>query len=118
MRGPAVALAGAILALTMASAGAAETVNGRWAADPARCWSDGLTPALSPLVVTGYAVRWLGDTCRIGRMYKTGETVHVEARCWGADGERSIPVSLHPARGGRLQVTWNRATRGDLTRCP
>ncbi len=116
MRGPAVALAGAILALTMASAGAAETVNGRWAADPARCWSDGLTPALSPLVVTGYAVRWLGDTCRIGRMYKTGETVHVEARCWGADGERAIPVSLQPVHG-RLQVIWNRATRGDLTRC-
>jgi hypothetical protein len=41
-------------------------------------------PEQSPFVVTNYAVRWLGDRCRVGRMYKTGATVHIQAFCWGA----------------------------------
>ncbi len=63
-----------------------------------------------------YAVRWLGDSCRVGRMYKTGETVHIQAYCWGADGERSIPVSMTP-HSGRLAVTWNRGPKSDMGRC-
>jgi hypothetical protein len=73
--------------------------------------------AQSALVVSNYAVRWQGDTCRIGRMYKTGETIYIQALCWGEAGEKSIPVSLHP-RGNRLSVTWDHGTRGDLQRCP
>ncbi|MDP2411942.1 MAG: hypothetical protein Q8M26_16860 [Pseudolabrys sp.] len=111
------AMVAVLTVLGATSLWAAETIHGRWAADPAHCWGDGATPALSPLVVTSYAVRWLGDTCRVGRMYKTGETVHIQAFCWGAEGERAIPVSMQPVRG-RLQVTWNRATRADLRRCP
>jgi hypothetical protein len=61
-------------------------------------------------------VRWLGDTCRVGRMYKTGETIHLQAFCWSADGERSIPVSMTP-RAGRLSVIWDRGPHGDLRRC-
>ncbi len=116
-RGGRAVVAAAVSVLGAAPLEAAETIHGRWAADPAHCWGDGATPALSPLVVTSYAVRWLGDTCRVGRMYKTGDTVHIQAFCWGMDGERAIPVSMQPVRG-RLQVTWNRATRGDLRRCP
>ena len=63
--------------------------------------------AQSPLVVTESAVRWSDDACRIGRMYKTGDTVHIQAMCWGDTGEQSIPVSLRP-HGGRLPVTWDR----------
>ena len=96
---------------------AAESLNGRWAADDAACWGSGETPAKSPFVVSSYAVRWLGDTCRVGRMYKTGETIHVQAFCWSAEGERTIPVSMTP-RGARLAVVWNRGARGDLQRCP
>lgn len=68
-------------------------------------------------VVTNYAVRWLGDRCRVGRMYKTGATVHIQAFCWGAQGERSIPVSMTP-HNGRLSVTWDRGAHGELDRCP
>jgi hypothetical protein len=96
---------------------AAEPIAGRWAADPASCWGSGDSPAHSAFVVTSYAVRWLGDSCRVGRMYKTGETVHIQAYCWGADGERSIPVSMTP-HGGRLAVTWNRGLHSDMGRCP
>ena len=96
---------------------AEESANGRWAANPASCEGFSLSGAQSPLVVSNYAVRWQGDTCRIGRMYKTGETIYIQALCWGEAGEKSIPVSLHP-RGNRLSVTWDHGTRGELQRCP
>lgn len=102
--------------LNAISGHAAETVNGRWAVDPAVCWGGGSTPAQSAFVVSSHAVRWLGDTCRVGRMYKTGETIHLQAFCWSADGERTIPVSMTP-RAGRLAVIWDRNLRGVLRRC-
>ena len=96
---------------------AADSVNGRWAADLAFCDKFFAAPAEAPLIVTDTALRWSTDACRIGRVYKTGETVHFEAICWGDGGERSIPVSLRP-HAGRLAVTWDRGARGDLKRCP
>jgi hypothetical protein len=98
------------------AAHAAEGVNGRWAVNSDSCWGSGSTPERSPFVVSSYAVRWLGDTCRVGRMYKTGETVHLQATCWSADGERSIPVSMTP-HAGKLAVVWNRGAKGNLQRC-
>ncbi len=93
---------------------AAEPLTGRWAADAAAC--EGGLFAAPPLAVTSYAVRWQGDSCRIGRMYKAGETIYIQAFCWGATGERSIPVSLRP-HAGRLALTWDRTPQADLRRC-
>ena len=110
--------AAAFLALSAVPAAfATDSVNGRWAATSDSCWGDSSTPAQSPFVVSSYAVRWMGDTCRVGRMYKTGETLHLQALCWTPDGERTIPVSITP-HGGKLAVVWNRGARGDLERCP
>lgn len=105
----------AVLAASIAPLAAAETVNGRWAADPAACSYFG-SAEQSPLIVSDNAVRWRDDTCRIARMYKTGDTVHIQAMCWSLSGERSIPVSLR-RHGGLLQVTWDRARRGEMRRC-
>ena len=104
----------AVLAASCVPSLAADQLTGRWAADEAAC--EGGIFTTSPLVVTSYAVRWQGDSCRIGRMYKAGETIYIQALCWSADGERSIPVSLRP-RAGRLALTWDRTPRGDLRRC-
>lgn len=109
------AAAVAVLAALGSPLQAAETVTGRWSADPSSCSYFGAAE-LSPLVVTGSAVHWRDDSCRIARMYKTGDTFHIEARCWSLAGERSVPVSLRP-HGGQLQVTWDRVRRGDLRRC-
>ena len=105
--------AAALIALVFGATSslAADSVNGRWAADPAACWGGGSTPAQSAFVVSSYAVRWLGDTCRVGRMYKTGETIRAPA-----EGERTIPVSMTP-RADRLAVVWDRNSRGVLRRC-
>lgn len=105
-----------LAALSSAPLHAAETVTDRWAADPALCWSFGATAAQSPLIVTDTALRWSANACRIERSYKTGDTVHIQARCWGDGGERSIPVSLRRQAGG-LVVTWDRGARGELRRC-
>jgi hypothetical protein len=107
----------ALFFLNATSIQAAETVAGRWAVDQASCTGFGGAAAQSPLVVANYAVRWSGDACRIGRMYKIGDTVHIQALCWGETGERSIPVSLHP-HAGRLSVTWDRGALSDMRRCP
>lgn len=104
----------AVLAVLCSPLSAAESVTGRWAADATAC--EGGFFAQSPLVVTSYAVRWQGDSCRIGRMYKAGETTYIQAFCWGAAGERSIPVSLRP-HAGRLALTWDRTARAELRRC-
>lgn len=94
---------------------AADTVTGRWALDPAACEAYFFSEN-APLVVTDSSVRWKADSCRIGRMYKTGDTVHIQAQCWGEGGERSVPVSLRP-HAGRLEVRWDRVRSGDLKRC-
>ena len=115
-------LRGAALAFVVSAASAtavpaAEPVTGRWAVDESACARFFGTPAQSPLVVTERALRWSSDACRIERTYKTGDTVHIQAMCWGEGGEKSIPVSLRP-HGGRLAVTWDRGARGNLRRCP
>lgn len=103
--------------LLAGQAGAAETdkVTGRWAVDRDAC-SAFFFSENAPLVVTDSSVRWRGDSCRIARMYKTGRDVHIQALCWGADGERSVPVSLEP-HAGKLQLRWDRVVSGDLKRC-
>ena len=32
-------------------------------------------------------------------MYKTGETVHIQALCWGETASASMPISLRPHAG-------------------
>ena len=115
-------LRAAAVAFVVSAAGvtlseAAETVTGRWALDLSFCARLVGPAAEQPLIVTESGLRWSSDACRIERSYKTGDTVHIQAMCWGDAGEKSIPVSLRP-HAGRLQVTWDRGARGDLRRCP
>jgi hypothetical protein len=110
-----------VLGATISSIGigtihAAESMSGRWAEDAAACSTFGL-PAKSPLVVSDTALRWRDEVCRIGRQYRVGDTLHLEAFCWGDGGERAIPVSLRLA-GDRIHVSWGRVTQGELRRCP
>jgi hypothetical protein len=111
---------GAAVAFVLSAANpiqAAESVTGRWAVDLEACTRFlGVAPDL-PLTVTDNSLRWSDDACRIERSYKTGDTIHIQANCWGNGGVRSIPVSLRP-HGGRLAVTWDRGARGELKRCP
>jgi hypothetical protein len=111
-----------VLALFSATLGAQplhaqDHVAGRWARDPSQCFNDGETRAQAPLIVTASSLRWSRDDCRIARMYKTGNTFHLQAKCRNANGERSVAVSLR-LLGGRLLVRWDRVAAGELRRCP
>jgi hypothetical protein len=94
-----------------------EPITGRFAADAAGCSNLADDLAGAPLIVTITAMRWHDDACRIARMYKTGDTVHMQALCFDRAGHHSIPVALRP-HGDRLAVTWDRARHADLQRCP
>ena len=95
---------------------AAEPMIGRWAADPSLCAGSGAS-GQALLVLTQQALHWSGDVCSIGRSYRTGDTLHLEAFCTDKAGKHRIPVSLR-LHGDRIFVTWNRAPRGELRRCP
>lgn len=107
----------ALSAMAAPAVYAADPIIGRWAAEPSFCAAAGDTQARSPLVVTDNSVRWSGDACRIGRVYRAGDTAYIEAFCSSATGERPIAVTLR-SRGDRLAVTWARGAPTDMQRCP
>ena len=93
----------------------AEPFIGRWAINPAACTSSGDSAATMPLIVSETALRWFAGSCRIGKMYKLGQVVYIQARCFG-ETAADIPVTLDP-RGDRMRVTWNGDKTAELRRC-
>jgi len=112
-----VAVLVALAAMAATTAQAADPIVGRWAADPSYCAGIGGTQTQSPLVVTDNSVRWSGDACRIGRVYRAGDTAYIEAFCSGGSRERAIAVTLR-SHGDQLAVTWDRGVPADMRRCP
>jgi hypothetical protein len=111
------ALLGATLMLaSVGMAAAAEPIIGRWSIDPAGCSSEGDTSATAPLIVTVNSLRWFVARCKIGKMYKTGDAVHIQARCSAEGTHSSIPITLVP-RGDRMAVTWDGAKVEEMRRC-
>jgi len=104
----------AIGASPLSFALAAEPFVGRWAVKAEVCTGQGDTAATASLVATDTSLWWFDGYCRIGKMYKAGTAVYLEARC-GAKGD--VPVTLD-AKGDRMRVTWNRAKAEELRRCP
>jgi hypothetical protein len=100
-------------AIGLASAAcASEPFVGRWAVNAAACAGSGIAGS-AILVATATTLSWVADYCRIGKMYKAGQAVYVQAHCWGGG---DVPVTL-AAQGDRLRVTWNRAKPLDMRRC-
>jgi hypothetical protein len=94
---------------------AAEAHTGRWALNPAACAGFGDTQATAPLIVSDTTLRWL-QSCRIGKSYKLGQALYIQARCAG-EGASDIPVTLDLRTGDRLRVTWNGGKTAELRRC-
>lgn len=110
-------LLGGLLGLGMiTSAHAAEDFVGRWAIDPAGCMSEGDTSATAPLYATTTSIKWFVAHCTIGKMYKVGRAVHIQARCSNEGKIVATPIMLEP-RGDRMRVIWNGAKVEDMRRC-
>jgi len=115
----AISLAAAVASAASIACGAAqaaETWVGRWAADASGCSSFGG----SALVATDYALRWADSSCRIGKSYKVGRSVHIQAHCWDGGSNRDISVTLttqQTSLGERLAMTWDNRAVKDMRRC-
>ena len=108
---------GSVTMLTMIDgAMAAESFVGRWAIDPAGCTVEGDTSSTAPLYATATSVKWFVASCRIGKMYKTGHAVHIQAQCSAEGKVRSTPITLE-ARGDRMRVTWDGVKVEEMRRC-
>jgi hypothetical protein len=106
------------LAFACVTAQATETWTGRWAADPAACSSFGASG--STLYASENALRFADASCRIGKMYKVGKSVHIQAHCWESGENRDISVTLTTQQtpgGERLAVTWGNGPVKDMRRC-
>ena len=97
------------------AASAAEFFVGRWTSNPAIC--SGEVGSARPMIVTENSLHRSALSCRIGKMYKAGRAVYIQAYC-SADGRMStVPVTLEE-RGQRLGVTWNNGQMEEMQRCP
>jgi hypothetical protein len=106
----AVSTVGAALA---SSAHAAEPFLGRWAVTPAACYGQGDTAASAPLIATATWLTWFDGHCRIGKMYKAGETVYLQVHC---STKGDVPVTLN-ASSDRIRVIWGGAKFEEMKRC-
>jgi hypothetical protein len=104
------------LVLLAGSAMAAELWIGRWAIDPQGCRIEGDTSETAPLYATKTSLKWFVASCKIGRMYKTGETVHIQARCSAEGVTSATPITLRP-KGDRMAVTWDGSPVEEMRRC-
>ena len=81
----------AVAAAACCSASAAEPWVGRWAVNQSACGIGGNTPATAALVVNDTSLNWYSGHCRIGKMYKLGQTAYIQARCWDSN---DVPVTV------------------------
>jgi hypothetical protein len=110
------ALLAGVLALA-APAHAQEPVNGRWSIDPEGCKVDGDTTETAPLFVTDKTLRWWVADCRIGKSYKVGNALFIQARCSNEGSRESIAVKLDLVSRDRLAVTWKGGKPLEMRRC-
>ena len=90
---------------------------GRWSIDPAKCWTHGNTAATAPLIVTDRTVSWSVSSCTIKKSYRIGEGLYLQAQCSGEGKTRVMPIGLHLKGQGRMTVTWDQTTAGEMQRC-
>lgn len=101
----------------MGWAHAEEPINGRWAIDPQGCRIDGDTSETAPLYVTGKTLKWFVVSCRIGKSYKIGNALYIQARCSNEGARQAIAVKLDLVSRDRLAVTWDGSKINEMRRC-
>jgi hypothetical protein len=106
-----------ILVLDANVAPAAEPILGRWAIDPEGCKVEGDTAETAPLFVTQNTVKWFVAHCTVGKSYKVGKALYIQARCSGEGKRYTIPITLDLVAPDRLAVTWDRSRVKEMMRC-
>jgi hypothetical protein len=94
-----------------------EPINGRWAIDPQGCRIDGDTSETAPLYITAKTIKWWVADCRIGKSYKVGNALYIQARCSNEGARHSLAVKLDLVGRDRLAVTWGGSKVKEMQRC-
>jgi hypothetical protein len=89
---------------------------GRWSLDPAGCTGFSSTANTAPLIASERTVSWHLDTCRIGKLYKTGQDAHIQGHCFNDGVAKDMPISLKP-HGNKMQVIWDNKPVGEMQKC-
>ena len=108
--------AAALMASLVASAAAADAVDGRWALSPFACDGEAFTRSTTPLLVSALSVRWFDTNCTVVSNYKVNETLYLQGRCLIEGRIATMPIMLEP-RGDRIRVGWNREPIQEMQRC-
>ena len=96
---------------------AEEPINGRWAINPEGCKIDGDTSETAPLYVTNKSLKWWVADCRVGKSYKVGNALYIQARCSNEGSRHSLSVKLDLVNQDRLAVTWGGGKHFQMQRC-
>jgi hypothetical protein len=67
--------------------------------------------------VTDKTLRWWVADCRIGKSYKVGNALFIQARCTNEGSRDSIAVKLDLVSRDRLAVTWKGGKPFEMRRC-
>jgi hypothetical protein len=92
----------AIAIVAAAAPAAAESHIGRWAIKQEGCRGFGISASTTPLIVTQTSLQWFMSSCRIGKIYKTGQAVYIQAHCSSEGRMDTIPITLAPRATGFL----------------
>jgi hypothetical protein len=103
-----------VLAIAIPAA-AAETFDGRWAADAQVCESE--DNAMLLLVVTPLLLRWRDAACAVRTSYRVRDAWHIGAQCWAGSTSGNVAIKLQ-MRGERLVLGWAGVPAAELRRCP
>jgi hypothetical protein len=107
-----------VLTTSAASAAPAPDFTGRWAIDPQGCKVMGDTSETAPMFVTKTTIEWFVAACTMKKMYLTGNTLHVQARCSNEGKVSMTPIALELRGSDTLRVTWdNSRIKQDMRRC-
>ena len=71
----------------------------------------------APLYVTDKTLKWWVASCRVGKSYKVGNALYIQARCSNEGSRQSISVKLDLVNRDRLAVTWDGGKIPDMRRC-
>ena len=103
----------ACVCVVAAPARAADSFDGRWAADARVCASES---AAASLRVNSLSLQWGDAACVVRTSYRVRDTWHIGARCWGEGSISSVPITLR-MRGEHLLLGWAGAPAEELRRC-
>ena len=89
-----------------------EPINGRWAIDPQGCRIDGDSSETASLYIAARTIKWWVADCRIGKSYKVGNALYIQARCSNEGARHSLAAEVPDALASAIDAFLTRSANG------